>query len=111
MGLGIAAHSAHPDEAWRYIEYLTSRPVQDKYAKLSLPIWKASYDDPAIAKGQEDLVAAARLALPVLSARPAAVSYQELSAILQKALQQALLGEATPEAALQHATQSAARLR
>jgi len=53
----------------------------------------------------------ARQALPVLSARPAAIAYQELSAILQKALQQALLGEATPEAALQRATQSAARLR
>ena len=111
MGLGIAAHSAHADEAWSYIQYLTSRPVQDKYAKLSLPIWKASYDDPAIARGQEDLIAAARLALPELSPRPVTASYQELSAILQKALQQALLGQATPEAALHRATDAAARLR
>ena len=25
----------------QYIHYLTSQPVQDKYAKLSLPVWKA----------------------------------------------------------------------
>ena len=38
MGLGITATSQHPDEAWKLIEFLTSQPVQNKYAKLSLPI-------------------------------------------------------------------------
>ena len=42
MGLGIAKASQHPEEAWQYIHYLTSQPVQDKYPKLSLPVWKAS---------------------------------------------------------------------
>lgn len=50
MGLGIAKASQHPEEAWQYIHYLTSQPVQDKYAKLSLPVWKASYQDPAVAR-------------------------------------------------------------
>ncbi|MGN6551530.1 MAG: extracellular solute-binding protein, partial [Pararhizobium sp.] len=39
MGLGITSNSKHPDEAWKYITYMTSQPVQNKYAKLSLPIW------------------------------------------------------------------------
>ncbi len=26
------------EQAWQYIHYLTSQPVQDKYAKLSLPV-------------------------------------------------------------------------
>ncbi|MCS6067916.1 extracellular solute-binding protein [Klebsiella variicola subsp. variicola] len=45
MGLGIAKASQHPEEAWQYIHYLTSQPVQDKYAKPSLPVWKASYQE------------------------------------------------------------------
>ena len=35
MGLGITTVSKHPDEAWKYIVYMTSQKVQDKYAKLS----------------------------------------------------------------------------
>lgn len=110
MALGIAAASAHPDESWKYIQYLTSKPVQDKYAKLSLPIWKASYSEPAVTEGQEDLVAAAKTAIGVIFPRPASVSYQQLSAILQKDLQKALLGQATPDEALDDATKAAQRL-
>ncbi|WP_370586654.1 extracellular solute-binding protein, partial [Pantoea dispersa] len=47
MGLGIAKGSSHPKQAWQYISYMTSQPVQNKYATLSLPIWKSSYQDPA----------------------------------------------------------------
>ena len=31
---------------------MTSQPTQNKYAKLSLPIWKSSYDDPAVTAGR-----------------------------------------------------------
>ncbi|MGH6882432.1 MAG: ABC transporter substrate-binding protein, partial [Hypericibacter sp.] len=39
MGLGITTTSKNPDAAWKYIVFMTSRPVQEKFAKLSLPIW------------------------------------------------------------------------
>lgn len=68
MGLGIAKASQHPEQAWQYIHYLTSQPVQDKYAKLSLPVWKSSYHDPAVAQGQESLIAAADKSLNVMLA-------------------------------------------
>src|SRR5262249_14324391 len=58
MGLGIPSTSQHQDEAWKYITFMTSQSVQNKYAKLSLPIWASSYTDPAVTKGQEPLVAA-----------------------------------------------------
>jgi carbohydrate ABC transporter substrate-binding protein, CUT1 family (TC 3.A.1.1.-) len=41
MGLGIAKGSTHGDQAWQYISYMTSQPVQNKYATLSLPSGKA----------------------------------------------------------------------
>ena len=103
MGLGVTATSKHQDEAWKYIAYMTSEPVQNAYAKLSLPIWASSYDDPAVTKGQETLVAAAKTALPLMFARPATPNYQELSSALQVGVQQAILGATSPEEALKSA--------
>jgi multiple sugar transport system substrate-binding protein len=111
MALGIPAHSGHADEAWKYVTFITSQPVQDKYAKLSLPIWKSSYDDPAVTKGQESLIAAAKVSIALMYPRPTTPSYQELSSILQKYIQQVLLGTATPTKAMQAAAKQAARLR
>ncbi|MBC7740349.1 MAG: extracellular solute-binding protein [Candidatus Saccharibacteria bacterium] len=106
MGLGVTTASAHPDEAWKLVEFLTSQPVQNKYAKLSLPIWASSYDDPAITAGQEELIAAAKLALGAMYPRPTTPKYQELSVALQQAIQEALLGQATPEDALATAAEN-----
>jgi multiple sugar transport system substrate-binding protein len=111
MGLGIAKASQHPEQAWQYIHYLTSQPVQDKYAKLSLPVWKSSYQDPAVAKGQESLIAAADKSLNVMLSRPETADYSRLSNALQQQLQAVLQDKAAPDAAMQAVDKSAARLR
>ncbi|MEJ2356503.1 MAG: extracellular solute-binding protein [Deinococcales bacterium] len=100
MGLGVTTGSTHPDQAYQYIEYLTSRAVQEKYAKLSLPIWKASYDDPAVAQGQESLIAAAKQSLGVMYPRPLLIQYPQFSTWLQTDIHRALLDQATPKDAL-----------
>ncbi|MGL6018275.1 MAG: extracellular solute-binding protein [Gibbsiella quercinecans] len=111
MGLGIAKASQHPEQAWQYISYITSQPVQNKYAKLSLPIWQSSYDDPAVKAGQEALIAAAKTSLNVMLSRPETAEYSRLSNTLQQQLQQILQGQTTPEAGMQAVDKSAARLR
>jgi multiple sugar transport system substrate-binding protein len=111
MGLGVTSNSAHVDEAWKFITFLTSRPTQEKYAKLSLPIWKASYTEPAVTAGQENVVAAAKQSLGVMFPRPLVPSYTEISSILQRYIHSALLGEATPAAALQEAAERVERIR
>ena len=111
MGLGIAKASQHPEEAGQYILYLPSQPLQDKYAKLGLPVWKASYQDPAVAKGQESLIAAADKSLNVMLSRPETADYSRLSNTLQQQLQSVLQGKATPDVALKAVDTSAARLR
>jgi multiple sugar transport system substrate-binding protein len=110
MGLGIPTNAAHPQEAWTYITYMTSQPVQNKYAQLSLPIWRSSYDDPAVTQGQQSLIDAAKDAINVQTPRPQLVDYQHMSAILQKSIQEALLGTLTPEAALQEAVRKSRHL-
>jgi multiple sugar transport system substrate-binding protein len=111
MGLGITANSQHADEAWAYILHMTAQDTQNKYAKLSLPIWKSSYSDPAVTEGQEKLIAAANSSLGAMFARPATPSYPELSAILQKRIQEVLLGQSEPQAALATAAEEAGKLR
>ncbi|MEP9373802.1 extracellular solute-binding protein [Mesorhizobium sp. KR1-2] len=106
MGLGITTTSKHQDEAWKYIEFMTSQATQNAYAKLSLPIWTSSYDDPAVSEGQEDMIAAAKVALGAMYPRPTTPKYQELSTALQTAIQEALLGQAKPEDALNAAAEN-----
>lgn len=101
MALGVTANSEHPELAYEYIKYLTSQPVQERYARLSLPIWEASYESPDVIKGQEDLVNAAKQALGAMYPRPLMVQYPEFSTILQANIHRALLGEMSPEEALQ----------
>ncbi|PIO98169.1 extracellular solute-binding protein [Pleomorphomonas carboxyditropha] len=103
MGLGITTASKHQDEAWKYIVFMTSQATQNAYAKLSLPIWASSYEDPAVTTGQEELIAAAKVGLAAMYPRPTTPKYQEISVALQQAIQEALLGQSSPEDALKTA--------
>lgn len=105
MGLSVLSKSKHPKEALEYILYLSSKEVQDTYSNLQLPVWTASYDDPAIQAGRTDLVAAAKKAFSIMNVRPSVPNYQEVSAIFQQHIQTALYGEKTPKQALVDAVQ------
>lgn len=106
MGLGITTASKHQDEAWKYIVFMTSQATQNAYAKLSLPIWASSYEDPTVTEGQEELIAAAKTGLAVMYPRPTTPKYQEISVALQQAIQEALLGQSSPEDALKTAAEN-----
>jgi multiple sugar transport system substrate-binding protein len=103
QGLGITMTSQHPGDAWKYIVYMTSQPVQEQYAKLSLPIWASSYDNPQVSQGQEPLVTAAKVSLGVMTPRPLTPKYQQMSQALQVAIQKAVLGTESPQDALKEA--------
>lgn len=100
MGLGVTATAEDPDAAWAFVEYMTSQTNQNEYAALSLPIWAASYEDPAVTAGQEELIEAAGVGLAAMYPRPTTPAYNELSALLQVAIQEALLGVSEPADAL-----------
>jgi multiple sugar transport system substrate-binding protein len=106
MGLGITTASKHPDEAWKYIMFMTSLDTQSKYAQLSLPIWSDWYANPKVDKSQEPLIAAAKVGLAAMYPRPTTPKYQELSTAIQQAIQSALLKSEAPDAALKKAADS-----
>jgi multiple sugar transport system substrate-binding protein len=101
MGLGITQSCKNPAEALSYIQYITSAPVQAKYAALSLPMWKAYFDDPSQwIKGQEPVMTAAKASFAKFYDRPLLANYTQFSTIMQKYLQQALLLKMSPKDAL-----------
>ena len=105
MGLSVMANSAHPAETLEYIEYLTSKELQETYSNLQLPVWADSYDNPDVISGLEELAAAAKLAFGIMNARPSVANYQEASAILQADIQSALLGDLSAQDALNDAVE------
>jgi multiple sugar transport system substrate-binding protein len=106
MGLSITAGSKNPDAAWKLISYLASPEVQIKYAANTLPVWKSAYTD-ELRKGREQLVDADQATYTNLVSRPAVPTYNAVSQVLQQGLQAALLGQKSPQAALDQAASQA----
>jgi multiple sugar transport system substrate-binding protein len=110
MALSVAAGSKNQDAAWKLVEYLTSQPVQNTYALSSLPVWKSSYDDPAVIKTNPVVVPQAKKQLGDLILRPQVKNYNAMSQVLQAELQGALLGQKSPQQALDDAASKASSL-
>ncbi len=100
----ITTGTKHPNEAWQFVKFITSRTVQNQYVADSLPIWSASYDDPAvIKKAGAQLVSVAKTQLPNMILRPQVANYNAASQALQVQIQDALLGRKSPQDALNSA--------
>ena len=100
MGISVTTGSKHPDEALTFALWMASKPMQDKFAQLSLPMWKASFQDAAITKTAPELFAAANTEFADLVMRPVVPYYTPLSSALQVAMQEALTGKKSPRQAL-----------
>jgi len=108
MALSVAAGSKNQDAAWKYVTFLTSAEQQNKYAKSSLPVWKASYDAAEVTQAAPTTVPVAKQALNELILRPQVASYNAVSAVMQAEIQNALLGKKPPQKALDDAAKAAA---
>jgi multiple sugar transport system substrate-binding protein len=97
MGLSVTSGSKHADEAWKYIQYLSSKEVQKNYAKNALPIWKSLYDEQEVIDTNPEVVAASKIQYAQLENRPRVPWYGELSNEIQVEVQKNLLGKQTPE--------------
>jgi multiple sugar transport system substrate-binding protein len=105
MGFAVTSGSEHPDEAWAFIEYLTSEPIQIEYSAHQLPIWQTAFDEPALIEANPVTVPAFAQQFPWSHVRPKVPYYAEASRILQLAIQEALTGAASPQDALDDAVE------
>ncbi|MDY6895145.1 MAG: extracellular solute-binding protein, partial [Thermotogota bacterium] len=105
--LGINVNSQHKEEVWKFIEYLTSHEAQLRTAAVTgnLPTRQSVYEDsrlveqfPVANKQYEDFM--------VGNVRPSAQlgeKYTQVSEIMQREIQSALLRLKTPQRALDDA--------
>jgi multiple sugar transport system substrate-binding protein len=103
MALAITAQSKNQDAAWKYMEYVTSQGVQEQFTASAMPIWKSSFANPAVTAGNPAVFAAAAKAFDEGILRPVVRDYNQVSSILQVELQNALLGNKSPQQALDDA--------
>ncbi|HEY2556738.1 MAG TPA: extracellular solute-binding protein, partial [Diaminobutyricibacter sp.] len=107
MALAIGAKSKHQLAAWKFIEYMTSEAVQEKYVKSSMTNWKASYSKPDVTASNPEVFTAAGVAYDSMILRPPVPNYNSVSQVLQVEIQNALLGKKTPQQALDDAVAAA----
>lgn len=111
MPLMITSGCKHPDEAWDYMLYLSSKEVQGKYCANALPIWKSLYTDSnVIETAGAELVEASDTQFRYIANRPQVPYYSELSTFMQAELQGALLGNTGARTALDNIQQKALEL-
>lgn len=106
MGFSVAAQSPNLDAAWKYVQFLTSEDVQNRYSSHLLPVWETSYAGEAGAALQAYSEVTA-VSVPMFNeqfpyswVRPKVAYYPEASKALQLALQEALTLQKSPKDAL-----------
>ena len=102
----IMATTPYPDQTWKFLTYLASNDVQMKYSKEMLPIWQDDFKGDMLkelegATPTNPVTVPAFLAqFPFANERPTVAYYNEASAALQLAIQEALTGVKSPKDAL-----------
>jgi multiple sugar transport system substrate-binding protein len=105
----IMATTPYADQTWKFLTYLASNEVQTKYSAEMLPVWQNDFQGDALAKllaatpNNPVTVPAFLAQFPYANERPTVAYYNEASAALQLAIQEALTGVKTPQAALDEA--------
>jgi multiple sugar transport system substrate-binding protein len=105
----IMATTPYPDQVWKFLTYLTSNAVQIKYSAEMLPIWQADFEGDALvtleaASPTNPITVPAFLGqFPYANERPTVPYYNEASAALQLAIQEALTNIKPPQQALDEA--------
>jgi multiple sugar transport system substrate-binding protein len=106
---GVMATTPYPDQVWKFLTYLSSYDVQMKYSAEMLPVWTKAYEGENLDKLKaatptNPVTVPAFLAqFPYANERPTVPYYNEASAALQLAIQEALTGVKTPQQALDEA--------
>lgn len=109
MGFSVVDKSPNKEAAWQYVQFLTSEPVQMKYAAHLLPIWETSFQGEALNTltglnpAAEVTVPMFRDQFPFAHVRPKVPYYPEGSKSLQLAMQYALTKQKTAQQALDEA--------
>lgn len=108
-GLAILSNSQVKDEAWEFIEYISSPKVQPSGFDM-MPIWKSVQNDPKIIE-EDPLMPLKAKQLAAVHHRPKVDRYTEISAIMQIYIHKALKDELSIQEALDKAVKEIIDIR
>ncbi|HEY9799525.1 MAG TPA: ABC transporter substrate-binding protein [Leptolyngbyaceae cyanobacterium] len=110
-GLGIAKNSRHPEEAWKAIQYFTSKEAQRRFILTAgfVPSRQELFTDPEIVAKYPHYPQLLQVVNNAVL-RPPIAQYAQTSDILQRYLSAALAGRMAPERAMQQAAAETRRL-
>ncbi|BAT52944.1 extracellular solute-binding protein family 1 [Nostoc sp. NIES-3756] len=110
-GLGIAKNSRHPEEAWKAIQYFTSKEAQRRFILTAgfVPSRQELFTDPEIVAKYPHYPQLLQVVNNAVL-RPPIAQYAQTSDILQRYLSAALAGRMAPERAMQAAAAETRRL-
>lgn len=110
-GLGIAKTSKHSEEAWKFIDFFTSRDSQKQYILdySYIPSRRSLFRDPEVVD-KYSYYPKLLQAIDNAVLRPPIPQYAQVSDILQRYLTAALTGSKTPEAAMKKAAAETRRV-
>jgi len=105
----VMATTPYADQTWKFLTYIASNEVQTKFSDKMLPVWQTDFEGEAL-KALEAATPANPVTVPAFLAtfpfaneRPTVPYYNEASAALQLAIQEALTGVKSPKDALDEA--------
>ncbi|HVN53835.1 MAG TPA: extracellular solute-binding protein [Anaerolineaceae bacterium] len=105
----IMATSPYADQTWKFLTYIASNDVQSRYSAEMLPVWQTDFQGDSLEKLKAATptnpvtVPAFLSQFPYANERPTVPYYNEGSAALQLAIQEALTGVKSPKQALDDA--------
>ncbi|NMG06246.1 ABC transporter substrate-binding protein [Brasilonema sp. UFV-L1] len=104
FGLGISKSSKHPQEAWKAIQFFTSKETQRQFIFKSgfVPSQRSLFTDPQVVSKYPHYPELLKIADKSIL-RPSIGQYAQASDILQRYLSAALTNRMTPERAMQAA--------
>lgn len=110
-GLGISATTPHPEEAWRVIEYMTSKETMRRFSLATglITSYESLFSDPEIA-AKYPYIPSLLEAVQQSVLRPPLAQYAQASDILQRYLSAAFTGGMSPQVAMQAAARETRNL-
>jgi multiple sugar transport system substrate-binding protein len=111
MGFSVTKNSPNKEMAYDLIEFMTSKTIQANYADHVTPMYKSVMQREDIIEKHPETFKMFDKQFPYIYSRPKVPYYTEVSRILQTEIQNALVGNSTPEDALNNAANEVEKIQ
>ncbi|KXS48423.1 MAG: hypothetical protein BHK79_01730 [Halanaerobium sp. MDAL1] len=111
MGFSVTKNSSNEDLAYDLIEFMTSKDIQTRYADHVTPMYKSVMKQEEIIEMHPETFKMFDKQFPYIYSRPKVPYYTEVSRALQTSIQNALVGNVSPQEALDNAAEEVEKIQ